>query len=126
MAETCASRATIQDMLDALETEVAGLRSLAVLAVPRGYAVVAPSALRTELEKAALTPLEFARIAEVPREDVEDWLTSRVPTPAWVLITIQLAALLTPSVRRKRLRQSLGNAIIPIQKVHPFSRIEDL
>lgn len=113
-------------MLDALETEVAALRSLAVLAVPRGYAVVAPSVLRSELEKAALTPLEFARIAEVHREDVENWLANRVPTPAWVLITIQLAALLTPSVRRKMLRQPLGNAIIPIQKVHPFSRIEDL
>ncbi|MBL8240102.1 MAG: hypothetical protein JNM66_21960 [Bryobacterales bacterium] len=126
MAETCASRATIQEMLDTLETEVAGLRSLAVMAVPRGYAVVAPSALRAELEKAGLTPLEFARIAEVTREDVEDWLANRAPTPAWVLIPIQLAAQLTPSVRRKLLRQPLGKAIIPVEKAHPFSRIEDL
>jgi len=113
-------------MLDVLETEVAALRSLAILAVPRGFAVVAPSALRAELEKAALTPLEFARIAEVPGQDVEDWLASRIPVPAWVLLTIQLAGQLTPSVRRKIVRQPLGRAIIPIQKVHPFSRIEDL
>lgn len=118
--------ATIQDMLDALETEVAALRSLAILAVPRGFAVVAPSALRAELERAALTATEFARIAGVPREDVEDWLSSRIPTPAWVITALQLAAQLTPSVRRRMARQPLGNAIIPIQKAHPFSRIEDL
>ena len=126
MADTCEIKATVQEMLDALEAEVAVLRSLAILAVPRGFAVVAPSVLRAELERTALTPLEFARIAEVSRQDVEDWLANRNPTPAWVLITIQLAALLPPSVRRKMLRQPLGNAIIPIQKAHPFSRIEDL
>jgi len=126
MAETCASGATIQEMLDALETEVEFLRSLAGMAVPRGFAVVAPSAVRAEMEKAALTPGEFARIAAVPREDVEDWLADRTPAPAWVLTTIQLAALLAPSVRRKMARQPIGHAIIPIQKVHPFSRIEDL
>src|SRR6188474_3705646 len=114
MADTCERRATVQEMLDVLETEVETLRSLAVLAVPRGFAVVAPTVLRAELERAALTPTEFARIAEVSRQDVEDWLASRIPTPAWVLITIQLAALLTPSVRRKMLRQPLGKAIIPI------------
>jgi hypothetical protein len=113
-------------MLDVLETEVSVLRSLAALTVPRGFAVVAPSVLRAELERTAFTPLEFARIAEVSREDVEGWLANRNPTPAWVLITIQLAGLLTPSVRRKMLRQPLGSVIIPIQKVHPFSRIEDL
>lgn len=126
MADTCEKRATVQEMLDILETEVEVLRSLAVLAVPRGFAVVAPSLLRAELERAALTPGEFARIAEVSRQDVEDWLASRIPAPAWVLITVQLAALLTPSVRRKMLRQPLGKAIIPIGKAHPFSRIEDL
>jgi hypothetical protein len=126
MANPCASRATIQEMLDALETEVEALRSLAILAVPRGFAVVAPGALRAEMEKASLTATEFARIAGVPREDVEDWLGSKIPTPAWVLTTVQLAAQLAPSVRRKMVRQPLGQAIIPTQKVHPFSRIEDL
>jgi hypothetical protein len=126
MANTCASRATIQEMLDTLETEVGALRSLAILAVPRGFAVVAPGALRAELEKASLTAMEFARIAEVPREDVEDWLSNKVSTPAWVLTTVQLAAQLTPSVRRKMVRQPLGQAIIPTPRVHPFSRIEDL
>lgn len=126
MANPCASGATIQEMLDALETEVEALRSLANLAVPRGFAVVAPSALRAEMEKASLTATEFARIAGVSREDVEDWLGNKIPTPAWVLTTAQLAAQLTPSVRRKMVRQPLGQAIIPIQRVHPFSRIEDL
>ncbi len=126
MANPCASRATIQEMLDILETEVEALRSLAVLAVPRGFAVVAPGALRAELEKASLTALEFARIAEVPRDDVEGWLSNKIPTPAWVLTTVQLAAQLTPSVRRKMVRQPLGPAIIPTARVHPFSRIEDL
>ena len=65
MANPCASGATIQEMLDALETEVEALRSLANLAVPRGFAVVAPSALRVEMEKASLTATEFARIAVV-------------------------------------------------------------
>jgi hypothetical protein len=126
MANTCASRATIQEMLDTLETEVEALRSLAILGVPRGFAVVAPGSLRAELEKASLTAMEFARIAEVPREDVEDWLSNKIPTPAWVLTTVQLAAQLTPSVRRKMVRQPLGQAIIPTPRVHPFSRIEDL
>ena len=126
MANPCASGATIQDMLDALETEVEALRSLASLAVPRGFAAVAPSAVRAEMEKASLTATELARIAGVTREDEEDWLGSKVPTPAWVLTTVQLAAKLTPSERRKMVRQPLGQAIIPIQRVHPFSRIEDL
>ncbi|HEU0120268.1 MAG TPA: hypothetical protein VFQ91_07065 [Bryobacteraceae bacterium] len=126
MADPCASGATIQEMLDALETEVEILRSLAALAVPRGFAAVAPSVLRTGLEQARLTPSEFARITGVPREDIEDWLAARTPTPAWVSTTLELAALLPPSVRRKMLRQPLGNAIIPTQKDHPFSRIEDL
>lgn len=126
MADTCASGATIQDMLDALETEVAVLRSLVTLSVPQGFAVVAPSALQAEMQKANLTATELARIAGVPREDVEDWLSSKTPTPAWVLTTVQLAAQLAPSVRRKIARQPLGQAIISTQRVHPFSRIEDL
>ncbi len=126
MAEPCATRATIPQLLDDLETEVAALRSLAAMAVPRGFAVVAPSLLRTEMERASLTPAELARLAEVPRQDVEDWLAARIPTPAWVLTTVQLAALLTPSVRRKILRQPLGPAILPTPTIHPFSRIEDL
>ncbi len=126
MSKACAERATIQEMLDLLETEVEALRSLAVLTVPRGFAVVAPSALRAEMEAAELNPLELARIADVPREDVEEWLGGRAPVPSWVLTTIQLAGMLTPSARRKIVRQPLGKAIIPTEKVHPFSRIEDL
>lgn len=113
-------------MLDALEVELTALRSMAALVAPHGFAVLAPSVLRTELERAELTAAEFSRITGVPREDIESWLTNRNPAPAWVLIPIQLAALLTPSVRRKMLRQPLGKATTPIQKVHPFSRIEDL
>lgn len=126
MAEPCATRATIPQLLDALETEVAALRSLAAMAVPRGFAVVAPSLLRTEMERASLSPGEVARLAEVPRQDVEDWLAARIPTPAWVLTTVQLAALLTPSVRRKLLRQPIGPVATPTPTTHPFSRIEDL
>lgn len=126
MADPCVAKTMIEGMLDVLETEVTRLRSLAALAVPHGFAVVAPPVLRTELERAALTPAEFARIAGVLRQDVEDWLNNKVPAPAWVLIPIELAGLLAPSVRRKLLRQPLGKAIIPIQKVHPFSRVEDL
>lgn len=113
-------------MLDALEAELKALRSVSVMANSHGFAAVAPSVLRTELERAGLTPTEFSRIAGVPRVEMEDWLNDRHPVPAWVLVPIQLAALLTPSVRRKMLRQPLGKAIISTQKVHPFSRIEDL
>ncbi len=126
MAEQCASRATIQEMLDALEAEVAELRTQAALAVPRGYAVVAPSAIADGMAAAGLTVTELARIAGVAREDVEGWLAGRVETPAWVVTTIQLAGMLTPSARRKMVRQPLGKANIPTEKVHPFSRIEDL
>ncbi len=126
MGESCATRATIPQLLDALETEVAALRSLAAMAVPRGFAVVAPALLRTEMERASLTPAELARLADVPRQDVEDWLAARIPTPAWILTTVQLAALLTPSVRRKMLLHPLGPPIITTPTIHPFSRIEDL
>jgi alpha-beta hydrolase superfamily lysophospholipase len=126
MAEPCATRATIPQLLDALEIEVAALRSLAAMAVPRGFAVVAPSLLRTEMERASLSPGDLARLTEAPRQDVEDWLAARIPTPAWVLTTVQLAALLTPSVRRKLLRQPIGPAATPTLTIHPFSRIEDL
>lgn len=113
-------------MLDSLETEIDSLRSLAALGVPRGFAVVDPSLLRTELERCCLSAADFARIAGVALTDVEDWLTRRVPTPFWALHTIQLAALLPLSARRKLLRQPTGRAILPNPKVHPFSRIEDL
>lgn len=126
MTDTCVAEAMIVEMLDALETEVGALRSIASLRVPRGYAPADPSALEAGLERASLTAAEFARIAEVSREDVEDWLGNRAPMPAWVLTALRLAVLLTPSTRRKVLRRPLGPAIIPIQKVHPFSRIEDL
>ncbi len=126
MADSCPLGATIQEMLDSLETEIESLRSLAALGVPRGFAVVDPALLRSELERSALSAADFARIAGLSITDVEDWLSRRVPTPSWALHTIQLAALLPLSARRKLLRQSTGNAILPNPKVHPFSRIEDL
>ena len=48
-------------------------------------AVVAPSALRAEMETAGLNPLELARIADVPREEVDGWLGGRAPVPAWAV-----------------------------------------
>lgn len=99
MADSCTAKATIPELLDALETEVEALRSLAALAV------------------------QFANVSPA---DIEDWLANRAPIPAWVLIALHRTVQLTPSARRKLSRQPLGHAIIPVQKVHPFSRIEDL
>ncbi len=99
MADSCAPKATIQELLDALETEVEALRSLAALAV---------------------------QFADVSPADIEDWLTNRAPTPAWVLIALHRTVQLTPSARRKLSGQLLGHATLPVPKVHPFSCIEDL
>jgi hypothetical protein len=126
MADLCATRATIPTLLDALETEVAALRTLAAMAVPRGFAVVSPWVLRAEVERLALTPGELARLAEVPREEVEDWLAGRVMIPAWVLLLVQLSEQLTPSARRKIFRRPSGVVSDAPAKTHPFSRIEDL
>ena len=116
----------MEDLLTALETEVAELRTLAALANPRGYAVVAAKALQEEIEKAGLTPVDFARIAGVPPADVNGWLNNRAPAPAWALLAAQLAGQLAPSARRKLLRQPLANPTTPTRGTHPFSRIEDL
>lgn len=99
MADSSTARATIQELLDALETEVETLRSLAALAV------------------------QFANVSPA---DIDDWLANRAPTPAWVLIALHRTVQLTPSARRKLSRQPLGLAMIPVQNIHPFSRIEDL
>lgn len=116
----------MDDLLSALETEVAELRALAAQANPRGYAVVEARALREEIAKAALTPAEFARIAGVPLVEVGDWLHNRAPAPAWALLALQLAGQLAPSARRKLLRQPLAEPTTPTRRAHPFSRIEDL
>lgn len=127
MREECPPRATIPEMLDALESELEELRSLAALGVPRGYAVVDPAALRQELERAGLSPAEFARLADVPAEDVSAWLERRIPTPAWVLSTAQIAGQLAPSARRKLLRQPMAQTTAAVRPSnHPFSRIEEL
>lgn len=126
MAEPCASMDTILQLLDDLEKELSELRSLSAVTPLGGYAAVEPSLLRSEMERAGLTASELSRIIDVSRKEVEDWLAARAPTPAWALTTVQLSALLAPSVRRKLLRQSLGQAIQPKSKSHPFSRIEDL
>jgi hypothetical protein len=117
---------TILQLLDDLEKELSALRSLSAATPIGGYAAVEPSLLRSELELAGLTASELGRIIDVSREEVEAWLAARTPTPAWALTTVQLTALLAPSVRRKLLRQPLGQAIQPKPKSHPFSRIEDL
>lgn len=126
MAEPCASMDTILQLLDDLEKEIESLRSPAATAQPGRTATIAPLLLWREMERASLTAAELCRIADVSREEVEDWLAGAIPTPAWVLITLQLAALLAPSVRRKLLRQPLGQAIPAKPTTHPFSRIKDL
>mgnify|MGYP003340853366 CR=1 FL=1 len=126
MAETRASVTEMDNLLSALEAEVAELRALAAQANPRGYAVVEAKALREEITRAALTPAEFARIAGVPLVEVSDWLHDRTPAPAWALLALQLAGQLAPSVRRKLLRQPLAEPTTPTRRTHPFSQIEDL
>jgi len=126
MAELCASMDTILQMLDDLDKEIATLRALAASAPASRFAAVSPSRLRSEMDRARLTTPDFGRIAGVPRLQVEEWLKSKAPTPAWALTIVQLVILLPPSARRKLLQQPLRSANPTRSTNHPFSRIEDL
>ena len=117
---------TILQMLDDLEREVSALRSLAAAAPASGFAAVPPSQLRTEMDRARLTAPDLGRIAGIPRQQVDDWLRSKSPTPPWALTIVQLTTLLPLSARRKLLQQPLRSADPARPSHHPFSRIEDL
>jgi hypothetical protein len=79
--------------------------------------------LRERMAAAALSPDLFSRLFGVSVWAVSEWLESKSEPPEWVWPAIRFHELLSVAERQKLLaaRQDTGR-----NKVHPFSRIEDL
>jgi hypothetical protein len=80
--------------------------------------------LRSRMERAGLSRIEFANFFGVELESVHDWLAGRVPIPAWVHAAVQVLALVNVSARRSVLREAARGG--RNHETHPFARIEDL
>jgi hypothetical protein len=139
---------TTLELLDAVEAGIAALRSQNgdaagpqnghvagpqnghVAGAQNGHAAetgggaMAPAELRREMSRAALSTAQFANVAGVGRDEVEDWVEGREPIPSWVPAAVRVVALLTPSALRRLLN---GPTQTPRPAgTHPFSRIEEL
>jgi hypothetical protein len=120
---------TTLDLLDALEAGIAALP----FRNGNHPEPASPACLEEELEKATLSAAEFARLLNLPSEQLNDWLAGRVSIPAWLPAVVQAVGLLPPSARRKLLKgvvlktwSSAGSTWKGPARTHPFSRIEEL
>jgi len=110
-------------MLDLLEAGVEALRPEHGLERSR----VTPQELRAGMAAGSITAGEMSSVLAVPRGTVDDWIGGKAAIPPWVPAAMRMIALLTPSARRK-----LYNGAAPHktrtepQRIHPFSKIEDL
>jgi len=96
-----------------------------------------PETLRRHMEKAGLAGDELAGALGVPVAALNGWLSGNVPVPAWVLPSVRVLELVTPSARLEARGTLSTNAVqeaVPARKTvssqpgyrHPFSRIEEL
>ena len=74
---------------------------------------------------AGLTKATFAEVFGVSQEMVEQWLNGKGSIPAWVLRSVHIFEMLTPSERKRFLCARNGSSRNPA-KSHPFARIEEL
>jgi hypothetical protein len=84
-----------------------------------------PEALRVQMQYAGLTKATFAEVFGIAQETVEQWLNGEGSIPAWVLRSVHIFELLTPSERKRFMCPPNGSARNPA-KTHPFARIEEL
>jgi hypothetical protein len=85
-----------------------------------------PDALRVQMDYAGLTKTKFAEVFGIPLELVQDWLSGQRSVPAWVLPSVHIFELLTPSERRRFTSAPAARSGRNPAKVHPFARIEEL
>ena len=88
-------------------------------------AALTPEALRVQMQYAGLTKTTFAEVFGIAQETVEQWLNGEGSIPAWVLRSVHIFELLTPS-ERKRFMRPLNGSVRNPAKTHPFARIEEL
>ena len=84
-----------------------------------------PEALRVQMQYAGLTKATFAEVFGIAQETVERWLNGEGSIPAWVLRSVHIFELLTPSERKRFMCPPNGSYRNPA-KTHPFARIEEL
>jgi hypothetical protein len=84
-----------------------------------------PEALRVQMQYAGLTKATFAEVFGIAQETVEQWLNGEGSIPAWVLRSVHIFELLTPSERKRFMCPPNGSCRNPA-KTHPFARIEEL
>jgi hypothetical protein len=84
-----------------------------------------PEALRVQMNYAGLTKATFAEVFGIAQETVEQWLSGEGSIPAWVLRSVHIFELLSPSERKRFMRPTNGSCRNPA-KTHPFARIEEL
>jgi hypothetical protein len=88
-------------------------------------AALTPEALRIQMQYAGLTKATFAEVFGIAQETVEQWLNGEGSIPAWVLRSVHIFELLTPSERKRFMCPPNGSYRNPA-KTHPFARIEEL
>jgi hypothetical protein len=84
-----------------------------------------PDALRVQMHYAGLTKATFAEVFGIAQGTVEQWLNGEGSIPAWVLRSVHIFELLTPSERKRFMCPPNGSGRNPA-KTHPFARIEEL
>lgn len=126
MHKIAAPELSTVELIDALEAGIASIRSKGGPAAPADGAVAPAFDLRAEMERAAVSPVELAKIMGVPHGDLNAWIFGRAAAPEWALAAMRLVALLPPSARRKLLTQPRAFPRETANRTHPFSRIEDL
>jgi hypothetical protein len=115
-------------MLDAMEAGIAALRPRSISGPAPQAASEAALMLTAELRAAGISASEFARLAGVPQEALEDGTAGSSVAPQLISAAVRLVALLTPSARRKLLNGPPPAQARPADRTqcHPFSRIEEL
>jgi len=128
MHTTALPQLTTVELIDALEAEIAAIRSRKQGPSPsdRDSATIDPVLLRTEMRRNGVSAVNLAKAAGVSNEDVNGWIQGGSAIPSWVLAVIRLYAQLTPSARRKVLNGAREETANSRNNSHPFSRIEEL
>jgi transcriptional regulator with XRE-family HTH domain len=86
--------------------------------------------LRTELKRLGLSQAEFSRLFQVSATTVQNWVSGKTSTPAWVGPALKLYEAL-PEMSREEIL-GIRRIVAPPQsskpsgRAHPFARIEDL
>lgn len=116
---------TTLEMLDVLETGIVTLTRSRGKKAESAVAPATPGEVFALLEKAGISPDDFASLFDLPFDAWQTWQAGTVPMPPWVPAAAQMLTLLSATARRRLLNRQ---RVLPSVKTkpHPFSRIEEL